>query len=449
MREIVSIFVGQAGIQVGNAIWELFCLEHGIELDGKLVANDNCEATKKDDCFKTFFSETNSGIYSPRSLYCDLDNMVNEGVKSGALKSLFHPKSFFNHKEDGMDLFPQGYHSLGKEMIDNIHCYIRNLIEACDSFQGFSIFHGIGGGAGAGLGSLILEGLERDHGKKSRFAYTIFPSPQLSNSNVDVYNSVFAIKFLNEFTDAVVMLDNEAIYDMCAEILNNESPNFNNLNSLIAQVVSSITASMRFDAVLNTSLDEIITNLVPYANMKFLLSSYAPVIPASKSYQEELSIAQITNLAFNPSCMMVKCNPSKGKYMACCLMYRGDVVPKDVNAAIAIMKSKQTIDFVSWSPTGFKFGINSQAPTVLPGGQLAKVIRNVCMISNTTSLAGNFSTLGHKFDTMYDKRAFIHWFIGEGMDGSQFYEARDSVAALVQDYKELEAPICNSEEEDD
>jgi len=51
---------------------------------------------------------------------------------------------------------------------------------------------------------------------------------------------------------------------------------------------------------------------------------------------------------------MVKCDPRKGKYMAVCLLYRGDVVPKDVNAAIAAMKSKRTIQFVDWCPTGFK-----------------------------------------------------------------------------------------------
>merc|ERR550537_1686118 len=56
--------------------------------------------------------------------------------------------------------------------------------------------------------------------------------------------------------------------------------------------------------------------------------------------------------------MMVKCDPRHGKYMACCLMYRGDVVPKDVNAAVATIKTKRTIQFVDWSPTGFKCGIN-------------------------------------------------------------------------------------------
>merc|ERR1711939_1206869 len=84
---------------------------------------------------------------------------------------------------------------------------------------------------------------------------------------------------------------------------------------------------------------------------------------------------------------MVKCDPRHGKYMACCMMYRGDVVPKDVNASVATIKTKRTIQFVDWSPTGFKCGINYQPPTVVPGGDLAKVMRACCMISNSTAIA--------------------------------------------------------------
>ncbi len=51
---------------------------------------------------------------------------------------------------------------------------------------------------------------------------------------------------------------------------------------------------------------------------------------------------------------MVKCDPAKGKYMAICLLYRGDVVPKDVNSAIAAIKASKTVQFVDWCPTGFK-----------------------------------------------------------------------------------------------
>merc|ERR1711862_491730 len=116
--------------------------------------------------------------------------------------------------------------------------------------------------------------------------------------------------------------------------------------------------------------------------------------------------------------MFVKCDPRHGKYMACCMLYRGDVVPKDVNAAIATIKTKRTIQFVDWCPTGFKCGINYQPPTVVPGGDLAKVMRACCMISNSTAIAEVFSRIDHKFDLMYSRRAFVHWYVGEGMEGA-------------------------------
>ncbi len=84
---------------------------------------------------------------------------------------------------------------------------------------------------------------------------------------------------------------------------------------------------------------------------------------------------------------MAKCDPRHGKYMACCLMYRGDIVPKDVNLSIKHIKNNKTIKFVDWCPTGFKVGINYQPSIEVFGGDLAKVTRTCSMISNTTAIA--------------------------------------------------------------
>lgn len=94
--------------------------------------------------------------------------------------------------------------------------------------------------------------------------------------------------------------------------------------------------------------------------------------------------------------------------MACALLYRGDVVPKDVNSAVAQIKTKRTIQFVDWCPTGFKLGICNEPPANVPGGDLAKVSRSLCMLSNTTAIATAWSRLDRKFDLLYSKRAFVH-----------------------------------------
>ncbi len=74
-RECVSIHVGQAGCQIGNACWELFCLEHGITPDGR-IESDTPTASNTQGSFDTFFSETGTGKHVPRAIFVDLEQTV-------------------------------------------------------------------------------------------------------------------------------------------------------------------------------------------------------------------------------------------------------------------------------------------------------------------------------------------------------------------------------------
>lgn len=72
-RECIAIHVGQAGIQIGNACWELYCLEHGLQPDGYISPDADA---MRDDSFTSFFNETQSGKYVPRTLFTDLEPTV-------------------------------------------------------------------------------------------------------------------------------------------------------------------------------------------------------------------------------------------------------------------------------------------------------------------------------------------------------------------------------------
>ncbi|XP_048822971.1 tubulin alpha-4 chain [Lagopus muta] len=435
MRECISVHVGQAGVQIGNACWELFCLEHGIQPDGTF--KDQHNQLNNDDSFTTFFNETVSGKHVPRAVIVDLEPTVVDEVRAGTYRQLFHPEQLITGKEDAANNYARGHYTVGKESIDIVIDRVRKLADACSGLQGFLIFHSFGGGTGSGFTSLLMERLSVDYGKKSKLEFAIYPAPQVSTAVVEPYNSILTTHTTLEHSDCAFMVDNEAIYDICRRNLDIERPTYTNLNRLISQIVSSITASLRFDGALNVDLTEFQTNLVPYPRIHFPLVTYAPIISSDRAYHEQLSVAEITSACFEPNNQMVKCDPRHGKYMACCMLYRGDVVPKDVNVAIAAIKTKRNIQFVDWCPTGFKVGINYQPPTVVPGGDLAQVQRAVCMLSNTTAIAEAWARLDHKFDLMYAKRAFVHWYVSEGMEEGEFAEAREDLAALEKDYEEV------------
>nr|Q962P8.1 RecName: Full=Tubulin alpha-6 chain [Naegleria pringsheimi]AAK84065.1 alpha-tubulin TUBA3 [Naegleria gruberi] len=442
MREIINIHIGQAGIQAGEQVWSLMCAEHGINQDG---TRNSTSANGNSDC-SVLFSEGSRGKYVPRNLMVDLEPSVVDSVRNSSYKELYHPAQMITGREDAANNFARGHYTVGKDMLDVTVDRLRKIADNCTSLQGFQIFHSVGGGTGSGFASLLVERLSVEFPKKCKLSYTVYPSPQLATSVVEPYNSVLSTHSLLEHNDISVVLDNQAIYDICKQRLKIERANYRNLNHVISQTVSAITCSLRFSGSLNVDMNEYQTNLVPYPRIHFMLSSLAPMISRQENYYHENNVAELTSSVFEADNMMAKCNPRDGKYIASCLMYRGDVVNKEVTDAVKNVKSKANIQFVDWSPCAFKIGVNSQKPTVLPDSEFAQVERSCAMISNNTAISQVFERMNDKFDLLYAKRAYVHHFVSEGMEEGEFAEAREDLAALEKDYTELASNSVNEED---
>ncbi|CAK9787401.1 unnamed protein product [Cutaneotrichosporon oleaginosum] len=436
-REIISVSVGQAGNQIGTAFWENILQEHGLDRNGKYVGNDDQQLDK----VSVYFNEASNQKYVPRSVQVDLEPGVVDLVRSGPLATLFRPDTFVHGQSGAGNNWAKGYYTEGAELVDPILDVLRQQVESSDSFQGFQLLHSLGGGTGSGLGTLLLSKIREEYPDRMLCTFSVFPSPKVSETVVEPYNAILSTHILVENSDITCCIDNEALYQICVNDLKQKAPEYKDLNQLIAKVMTGFTSTLRFPGVLNSDLRKLAVNMVPFPRLHFFAAGYAPLVATSNRAYTASNVPELTNALFQRRSLLAAIDPAMGKYLTVSVAYRGKLSMRDIENSVYEYQSKNSEYFVPWIPNGAL----TTLCTVPPIGQVA----SATLVANTTAISEVFKRSHVQFRQLFKRRAYTHWYTGEGMDEMEFTEAESNLSDLVDEYDQYESAQLDDEYDDE
>eukprot|EP00019_Armaparvus_languidus_P003049 CAMPEP_0168589180 /NCGR_PEP_ID=MMETSP0420-20121227/5874_1 /TAXON_ID=498008 /ORGANISM="Pessonella sp." /LENGTH=470 /DNA_ID=CAMNT_0008624709 /DNA_START=46 /DNA_END=1458 /DNA_ORIENTATION=- len=437
MREIVHIQVGQAGNQIGSKFWETISHEHGIDAEGQYHGDNDQQLDK----LNVYFTEANGGKYVPRAVLVDLEPGTMDAIRAGPIGKLFRPNNFVFGQSGAGNNWAKGHYTEGAELVDEVLDVVRKEAEACDALQGFQVSHSLGGGTGSGMGTLLITKICEEFPDRMMCTYSIVPSPKVSNTVVEPYNAVLSVHQLVENADEVFCIDNEALYDICFRTLKLKSPSYGDLNHLVSQVMSGITCCLRFPGQLNSDLRKLAVNLVPFPRLHFFLVGFAPLTARGASVYNQVSVAELTTQMFDPKNMMAASDPRQGRYLTAAAMFRGDVSTRDVEDQMQLVQSKNSKYFVEWIPNNMKSSICNVPPR--------NMTMSATFVGNNTCIQELFKRVGEEFTAMFRRKAYLHWYTGEGMDEMEFTEAESNQNDLIAEYQQYQEAGVDDEFEED
>ena len=114
---------------------------------------------------------------------------------------------------------------------------------------------------------------------------------------------------------------------------------------------------------------------------------------------------------------------------------------QEVDDEVAKIQQKLNDEFVTWIPNNIKSSIINVPPEGTP--------MSGTFVANTTAIKGVFQRISAQFAKMYRRKAFLHWYKGEGMDEMEFQEADKNVRDLITEYQDKQDAEVNLDDPDE
>ncbi|KAL1380325.1 hypothetical protein pipiens_014289 [Culex pipiens pipiens] len=411
-------YAGQCGNQIGAKFWEVISDEHGIDATGAYCGDSDLQLER----INVYYNEATGGKYVPRAILVDLEPGTMDSVRAGPFGQLFRPDNFIFGQSGAGNNWAKGHYTEGAELVDSVLDVVRKEAEGCDCMQGFQLTHSLGGGTGSGMGTLLISKIREEYPDRIMNTFSVVPSPKVSDTVVEPYNATLSVHQLVENTDESYCIDNEALYDICFRTLKLTTPTYGDLNHLVSATMSGVTTCLRFPGQLNADLRKLAVNMVPFPRLHFFMTGFAPLTSRGSQQYRALSVPELTQQMFDAKNMMAACDPRHGRYLTVAAIFRGRMSMKEVDEQMLNVQSKNSSYFVEWIPNNVKTAVCDIPPRGLK--------MSSTFIGNSTAIQEIFKRINEQFTAMFRRKAFLHWYTGEGMDEMEFTEAESNMNDL-------------------
>ncbi|TNV78638.1 hypothetical protein FGO68_gene3602 [Halteria grandinella] len=442
MKEIIQVGFGQAGCNLTLSLLE--------QLASELHPTD------------TLYSESEStGNLSARVILADTDGEMPMIAKKYYPKglSMVNPDLISTGRDGSCVCQSRGQFTTGRETAQSVEELYRKVLEGCDQLMGIIVHSSVGGGVGSGTMGRFIDQVCANQKGVSIVNNVLYANGRTNADQVvECYNSVLSTLPLLNASEMVIMNTNAGLSNYNQVNQRIERPTFRDMNRLNSQAMSHLLGHFE----LKQDMSSLASSLVPHNLFKFLTPSFTsnhlPYLDVTSEH------ALLTKQLFSPSFYLLHSDYQADtrqphtiepiRHMASGLFYRGSDwsqekiasgldwgSPNPSWAGQRDTKHKYVRQLgVGWFQDfpNYTMSIQQAKKGGMEGEQIRpksaialhqndfskKVLREAC----------------DNFDRMYSKRAFVHWFVGEGQSEGEFPESREQLEAVLKDYESYMSP---------
>ncbi|XP_068091318.1 tubulin delta chain-like isoform X1 [Hyperolius riggenbachi] len=417
---LIWLQVGQCGNQIGQEWWQI-------------ITSSGDDADRY-----PYFSR--DGLIN--AICVDSEPKVVRRLRQQVRKGYFRDANIISGQRGRGNNWAYGYRDpcSGPErsLLERTMESFRREVERRDCYSGTVILHSLCGGTGSGLGSRLCEEI-RDHYPAGHLLSVTAAPHESGETPLQHYNALLCLSWLQRYCDGVLLFPNDEVLKRAASTTDKKSYTSSGLQPAVslpamnAHIASCLAGllypvySLKTKSTISIGLEpwELIRCLCPMASMKYLHAVQACRRGTAFWDKVTSSVVQTVPRA-NPqgrlhhSLSVLAVTRSSQDYSF--LLSRDSV----------LTKLKHSYRCVSWNP--FPVHCWTDPQNILDPSNHSHSL-TVC--ANHSSAADLITSVLGRARTMYDARAYLHWYRRYGCEDGDFHEAFNTLDSVVEEYTNL------------